>query len=346
MNVVPHSRPWLTAADNAAVVEALASNMIGGGSRTAEFERLIANWIGALGAVAVASGTSALALALRAVGIGSGDEVIVPSYSCRSLLTAVNSVGATPRPCDVGENWLVEPIHIEATISEHTKAIIIPHLYGLWSDTSAFHCFGIPLIEDFAQALGAQHERIMDAQVSVFSFHPTKCLTTGEGGMCATRDPALLTRLRELRCGDGSGNGVFPPLSDVASALGLSQLSRYDSMLGRRKEIAAHYRAALGTHIDRLAPWHRLICGMDFRFPLRVTGGLESVARQFAERGVLVRRGVDELIHRLLNLTDRQFPTSVRLFSETVSIPLHPSLSAHEVKQCSEAIRRIFASSD
>jgi dTDP-4-amino-4,6-dideoxygalactose transaminase len=183
----------------------------------------------------------------------------------------------------------------------------------------------------------------MHAHALVLSFHPTKCLTTGEGGMMIARDPSMLARARTLRDGGGTGGRMFSPLSDLAAALGLSQLSRYRSFLDRRRQIGARYLAALSDAPALLRPAGHLADGMFYRFPLRLPGGLERWSGFFASRGIAARRGVDELLHRTLELPDDAFPQASQAFESTVCVPLHPSMSADEVDRCVAALRALNA---
>jgi perosamine synthetase len=345
MTPVPHSRPYLDTESASALAAVLGTYMIGEGTLAGAFQQRMSSWVGASGGIAVGSGTAALSLALRALDIGPGDGVVFPSYSCRSLLLAINSVGAVAQPCDVGANWLLEADQVGTVIDSRTKAIIVPHLYGFWADITAFQRFGLPIIEDFAQAIGADKERSLIGAIGAFSFHPTKCITTGEGGMCVTSNSSLLKRLSNIRNGTLNTGAIFAPLSDLSSALGLSQLSQYPRFLARRRAIVNSYKNALGQHVTRLAPWLNRDNWIGFRFPIRISGGLSAVAGAFAEQGIIVRRGVDELIHRDLERADYQFPNSVRHFNETVSLPLHPSLSDEEVTRCINAARSILRGS-
>jgi UDP-4-amino-4-deoxy-L-arabinose-oxoglutarate aminotransferase len=336
--VIPHSRPWITESDHAVVAAVLQSEMIGQGSATGAFEAAMAAWLGMPApGVAVATGTAALQLALGALEVGEGDDVILPTYVCRSVLQAVRSVGATAVLADVGPQWVITPANVEPLLNRRTRAIVVPHIYGIFADVAALRTFGVPVVEDCAQALAAGRDRPLRGDVGVYSFHPTKCLTTGEGGLAIARDAALNERLRGIRDGD-IGRRVCAPLSDLAAGLGLSQLARYDASLTRRRNIAGVYRAALGAAADRAlrrTPWDRT---MHFRFVVSSDEGFEANVTAFARMGITVRRGVDELMHRLVGAPDRGFPMATELFDTTVSVPIYPALSPSEVARCADAL--------
>jgi len=342
--MIPHSQPWITPEDAAAMQAALTSGFIGQGRRNEEFEQQLGAWVGGTGGVSTASGTAALCLALRSLGCGPGDEVILPTYICRNLLQAVQSMDAIPVLCDSGPDWLVEPANVASLVTPHTKILLLPHIYGLFADIAAFRSFGVPIIEDCAQAIDVRGGHPIAGDLAVFSFHPTKCLTTGEGGMVVARDAARLDRLRALRddIAAGSARRVFAPLSDLAAALGLSQLARYEKGLRRRRAQAAAYAQALeGIDIVDFN-WYGRRDAMFYRFPLRIAGGLEYVATAMQAQEVTVRRGVNELLHRLLGRADAEFPQAMRHFQETVSVPIYPALTEANLARCLDAVRKVF----
>jgi perosamine synthetase len=343
---IPHSKPWITDADQGAVASALASGMIVQGERTRDLERAVAAWHGLAdeGSVAVASGGAAVLLALLALGAGPGDEVVLPSYVCQSVLEAVASSGARPVVCDVGEGWVVTPADVARHLGPRTRALVVPHMYGIFADVAAFRRFGLPIVEDCAQAVGGRGSR-PEGDIAVFSFHATKCLTTGEGGLALAREPRLAAELRRLRDGDtvAPRQRVFAPLPDPSAALGLSQLARYAEALARRRELWARYRERLEAVLPGCCAAYPVERSMFFRFVIRVRGGVDAYEAAFLARGVNVRRGVDRLNHRLLGLGDHDFPVSVRLFETTLSLPLYPALTDDEHRWCADAAAAALA---
>src|SRR5882672_10925683 len=171
---VTHSRSWITDADKQAVASVLATGMLAQGALTRELERKLASWVRAVDGVAAGSGSAALVLALRAIGVRSGDEVILPTYVCRSVLEAVLAVEGQPILCDVGEDWVVVHDCVTKLVTPRTKAVIVPHMYGVFADVESFRSIGIPVIEDCAQAIDVDGSRSISGDVAVFSFHPTK----------------------------------------------------------------------------------------------------------------------------------------------------------------------------
>jgi len=345
MEEIFHSRPSISGDDVDAVNRVLATSMLAQGPLCQELEQRLSSWFGADGAVAVGSGAAALVLALHSLGIGRGDEVILPTYVCAAVLEAVLSVDAVPVLCDVGESWVMTSTDAARCVSGRTRAIIAPHMYGIFSDIASLRPLGVPIIEDCAQAVGAEGTQHLAGDIAVLSFHPTKCLTSGEGGIAISSDPDTLGRMRTYRDGGGGefSTRLFSPISDIAAALAISQANRYGEMLRRRKEIAQHYTNVL----ERCAPDSlnrtALRNSMFFRFPVRIKGGLESCQIAFRQRGIHVRRGVDVLLHRKMQLSDYLFPTAVELFKSTVSIPIYPALSQEQELRCVDAMKHVFA---
>ena len=318
--------------------------MLAQGDLGRQLERRFAVWLGAKDSVAVGSGAAAIVLALHGLCVVRGDEVILPTYVCQSVLEAVLSVGAVPVLCDVGENWVMTRTDAERCISNKTRAIIAPHMYGIFADVPSLRSLGFPVIEDCAQALDAEGKHHLEGDVAILSFHPTKCLTSGEGGMAVASDDGILARMRAYR--DGAKTGycarLLSPMSNIAAGLALSQADQYNQMLERRREIARCYFNALEICAPDCLNREAVENSMFFRFPIRVSGGLESCQRAFLDRRVHVRRGVDKLLHREMKLPDSQFPTAIALFESTVSIPVYPALSKSQMLRCISAMEHVL----
>jgi perosamine synthetase len=323
---VPHSRPWITGYDRAAVDAVLRTGTLASGEHTAAFEAAAAG-PGASG-VSTTSGTAALRLALTALGVGPGDEVVLPTYVCFDVAAAVLSVGARPVPADVGEHWLMGPDEVRPRLTARTRAIIAVHIFGLCAPVAGLAALGLPVVVDACQAFTAGRgspEATAGATAWVTSFHATKCLTTGAGGLVASPDPAFVDAARAARA-----RGVADPLSDLAAALGSAQLALYPEFLARRGGLAEVYAAEGPEPLTtrwRAAPKTACI----FRFPLSAPGLAERTPVTADHRGVCLRRGVDALVHRTLGLPDADFPRAVRHLADTVSLPLYPSLEKDEV---------------
>jgi UDP-4-amino-4-deoxy-L-arabinose-oxoglutarate aminotransferase len=339
--------PHVTAEDQAAVAAVLRSGMIAEGEVVERFEQAVCAYLGMGGGVATSSGTTALFLALKALAVGQGDEVIIPTYVCRSVWDAVSATGAQPVLCDIGEDWCINIHTIKPHITSKTKAIVLVHIFGIVADASSLLSLGIPLIENCSQAFGAQREDKTAGtfgQVCITSFHATKLLTTGEGGMALTNDPTILKKLKELKQGNPQSLTVryLYPMTDVQAALGLSQLARYNDFLQRRKEIADYYFSKL-KGLPVMLPYGIRDRSIFFRFPLRAKIYFEEVQASFTAQGVHIRHGVDTLLHRKCGMGTGNFPFTEQLFSETVCIPIYPALNDKDCEKIVASCHKIFA---
>jgi perosamine synthetase len=266
-DMLPYARQTIDDDDVAAVVAALRSDWLTTGPVVEEFEEAFAREVGAAHAVAVSSGTAALHVAAAALGIGAGDEVIVPTMTFASTANCVVFQGGTPVFADVNrETLLVDPDRVAAQMTPRTSAIITVDYAGQPSDYDQLKRLaesqGLPLIADACHALGARYRgrRVGSlADVSTFSFHPAKHIATGEGGMLATDNPDIAQRARVFRnhgitsdlherAEKGSWYyemvdlGFNYRLTDLQCALGLKQLEKAGAWLERRREIASRYR--------------------------------------------------------------------------------------------------------
>ncbi len=335
---IPHSRPWLTAADHAAVAAALNSGWLSDGEEVRRLEAECAAADGGAGGIATACGRAALRLALETLGV-AGREVLLPTYVCGEVESAVIAAGAEPVFCDVGPAWLMTPATVAARLSARTAAIILVHLFGRRVEAETFRGFGVPLIEDACQAFGVA--RGAGSMATAYSFHATKCLCGGEGGLLTSADPAFLRAARKLVDQNGGEDRLLAPLAGLNAALVRSQLRRYPEMLARRIQIAERYRQALADRaVESAAPPPGSV---PFRFTLRQRAAFPAVRARFLEAGVHVRQGVDALLHRRHGEPDARFPQAAQLLAQTVSLPLYPGLTEEEIQRCLAAMRRVLA---
>lgn len=271
--LIPVLQPCIGQEEIDAVTEVLRSGWLGLGPKTEQFEQKFAGYTGSRFAVALNSGTAALHLALEILGIGPGDEVIVPSMTFISTVHAVSYVGATPVFADIEEDSMnISVADIESKITDKTKAIIVVHMGGHPCDMDAVHELalskGIKVVEDAAHASGAEYKgrRIGSiSEMTCFSFHAVKNLTSGEGGAITCNAEWMNRRLREKRWVGISRDtwmrsaqekvyawqyfvdqvGYKYHMNDLQAAIGLVQLKKLDQLNGRRREIAERYQAEL-----------------------------------------------------------------------------------------------------
>lgn len=309
---IPVAGPAIRPADVDAVTHAAASAWHEHAGRCVRaFEDGFAARHGVAHAIATPSCTSALHLALTALGIGPGDEVVVPDLTWIATAAPVTYLGATPVFVDVVPGtWCIDPASVEAAIGERTRAILAVDLYGNLPDYAALRTlaerYGLALIEDAAQAIGSTRggrPAGTFAEVGVFSFHGSKTLTTGEGGMLITDNGRIAERARALQDhGRSPGDHSFDcsevgfkyRMTDMQAALGLSQLERLDELVDQKRALFARYREGLGDLPGiawnapgddvRACPWMTTIVLRD-----RPAGARDALARHLAERGIDTR---------------------------------------------------------
>jgi perosamine synthetase len=324
---VPIVRPTLGKAEADAVARVVRSGWVMQGPEVAAFEAELSAAVGAGHAIAVSSGTAALELSLRALGVGAGDEVVTVSHSFIATANAVLAVGAHPVFVDVERDTFgMNPALVEAALSPRTKAVLCVHQLGMPCDLAQLvtvaRRHGVPLVEDAACALGSEiewddrWERIgrPHGVLACFSFHPRKIITTGDGGMITTADGTLAARLRSLRqhamtvpaeARDRdplmrehySEPGYNMRLSDVAAAMGRPQLARLDTFMVERRRLAAAYAVALADHPVLAAPVERANARGNWQsYPTRLRPGSgasqDQVVRFLFDRGIACRRGL------------------------------------------------------
>jgi perosamine synthetase len=257
--VIPLAQPVLGPEEEAAVIEVLGSGQLSLGPRVPEFERAFAQWLGAPHASAVSSGTAGLHLALRAVGVAAGDEVVTSPFSFVASANAALFERARPVFADIDARTLnLDPAAAAAAVTERTAALLPVHIFGYPADLPAFERLGLPIVEDACEALGAVHadgRRVgTRGHPAAFAFYANKQLTTGEGGMLTMADAGLKERIdAERNQGrapdmgwlDHDRLGFNYRLTDIACAIGLVQLRRLDGMLADRARVAGSYREAL-----------------------------------------------------------------------------------------------------
>lgn len=345
---IPHSRPSLQEAEAQAAAEVIRAGWIAQGEKVAEFERVVATMIGQAQGVAVSSGTAALYLALTALGIGHGDEVVVPSYVCTALWHAVSQTGATPVLADIDPaTYNLSPHAVPRAITRRTKAVIVPHLFGLPADLADLQASGVSVIEDCAQTLGVMVRGRPVGSVgdmTVCSFYATKLLTAGEGGMVLGRVPSLIARVRAMREYDEQdtlGPAFNFKMTDVQAAIGLCQAGRLGSLLSRRRAIAARYADAVqkaGVEPPYVPP------GRDhayYRFVVRLSRPVAPVLERADACGIACRRPVYRPLHRYLGLTG--FPESDAAWEHALSIPIYPALSDEESDRIVAALPELLS---
>jgi perosamine synthetase len=360
---VPFARPFMGGGEAEALAEVVASGWVSQGPRVQAFEQAFADRVGAPEAIATTSCTTALHLALYAVGVTAGDEVIVPSMSFIATANSVWQCGATPVFADIDpDTYNLDPASAERAISERTKAIMPVHQLGLPADLDAFaelaERYGLILIEDAACAIGATYKgRPIGSHGSTacFSLHPRKVITTGEGGMITVHDPGLAARIRQLRqhAMDVSDlarhsakdvvvesypeRGFNARMTDMQAALGLCQMEVLDHILERRRHLAERYNALLrgipGIETPYDPPYaERTWQSYCVRVGAPLTVDRTDLMQRLLADGIATRRGVMAIHHEraYARAATQPLPNTEGATADTLMLPLFPGLSDDE----------------
>ena len=374
------SRPSISEEDIAAVGDVLRSGWITTGPKCSEFEQRFCEYTGCRGAVAVSSGTAGMHLLLRALGVGPGDEVITPSMTWVSTVNLIVLSGAVPVFVDVErDSLMVSETTIEEHLSEKTRLIVPVHFAGAPADMAPIRQLavkrGIPVVEDAAHALGTEYRgnRIGKIGTSIFSFHPIKNITTGEGGMFCSDEIELLDRIGRLKFHglgkdayerDSQGRSpqaqVLEPgykynMTDISAVLGLTQLRRIDAFNGKRTDLAMRYRERL-KEIDEILPL------VDPPYPMKHAWHLFIVRLDTDKAGIsrdefmqeLKKRNIGTGLHFLgvhlqkyyvetMGARSGKLPNTDWNSARLCSLPLFPDMSAGDVDDVVDAIKDILA---
>ena len=330
---IPHSRPTLGQEEIDSVAKVIASSQIAQGEVVHEFEQAFAAKLGVRYAACTTSGTSALHLVLLSMNIGVQDEVIIPSYVCTALLNAVHYVGATPVLAEImPETYNLDPDDVKRRLTRRTKAIIVPHLFGLAANLESLLALNVPIIEDCAQAVGSTYQQKYVGtygEAAIFSYYATKVMTTGEGGMVVSNSKDLVDRVRELREYDNRDQyqiGYNYKMTDIHAAVGLAQLAKIETFIKRRRAIAQLYNQAFDSlslqlpHPDQGHIYYRYVIGLGT--------DAKPWVRALREQGVGCARPVYLPLHRYLNLNS--YPKTGKAWEQTLSIPIYPSLTEED----------------
>jgi UDP-4-amino-4,6-dideoxy-N-acetyl-beta-L-altrosamine transaminase len=385
--MLPYGRQTIDDADIAAVFEVLRSPMLTCGPFVSRFEEALAKHVGAKHASACSSGTAALHLVYAALDIGPGDEIITTPITFSATAAAAYYVGAKVRIADVDPTTgNLDPASVEPLITARTKAIVAVHLGGLPVDLAALADIadrhGIALIEDACHALGATYHGTPigggRSDATVYSFHPVKHITTGEGGAVVTPSATLKRRIDRLRQhgierdpsllnqpAEGSWSyevqelGWNYRLSDLACALGLSQLDKLDGFVARRRELASLYRTAIATtfelgvtapaeHSDRESAYHLFAVAIDFA---RFATTRATVTARLAQLGIGTQVHYIPLLQHPLHANrcpdelGRPRPGADHYYARTLSLPMFPAMTDADVGDVVAQLHRVLGES-
>lgn len=364
---VPLARPWFDEAEVAATAEVVRSGWLCQGPKTAQFEAAFAEKLGARHAIAVSSGSTALLVALEAMGIGRDDEVIVPNMTFISSVTAAMWLGARPVFCDITlTDYNIDAEQVEKLITPKTKAIVPVHYAGQSADMKTLgeiaSRHNLKILEDAAEAHLARFEggqyagTIGDA--GIFSFTPTKPMTTGEGGMVVTNDDKIADRCRLVRNFGDEGKfqwnslGFNFRLNEMASAIGLCQLEKLDEIIRVRREKAKRYDAAWADDELIIIPWLRGPEDSNYQlYTIRLKldqldTTRDAIMTELTEHGVSTRLYYPSLhgqgvFSDVSPGDDACYPNTIEFEKSALSIPIFTSMTDAEVDYVIDVITKV-----
>lgn len=322
-----------------------------------EFEDKFASYIGRKYAVTCTSGTTALHLALMALGVEEGEEVMCPSYVSVALLHAINYLKAKPKLTDCNfdiekGDFNISFPDVKNKISSKTKAIIVPHMFGYPAEIDKIIGLGVPVIEDATLSLGGSYhnKKIGNfGEISLFSFHYSKMMTTGEGGILLTDSKELFEKIRFLA--DKESTVISQRLDSrpeyhvqynymmngLGSVLGISQLSQLDGFVKKRKEIAHIYSQQLKNITEVPVLFKDNIF---WRYIIKTKRDSQEVIKEGLKYGIQFGRGVYPPLHKYLKMDDELFPNTKKTISSIIAVPLYPSLNKKEIRYIIETLKK------
>ena len=363
--MIPLARPVLGEAEEQAVIEVLRSGQLSLGPRLAEFEAAFAQRVGANHASAVSSGTAGLHLALRAVGVEDGDEVVTSPFSFVASANAIVFERATPVFADIDPVTLnLDPDAAAAAITGRTKALLPVDIFGYPADIPAFERHGLPIVEDACEALGGCYSDGTPigsrSHPATFAFYANKQLTTGEGGMITMGSAEHKERVDSERNQGRAPNmdwldhdrlGFNYRLSDIACAIGLAQLDRLDDLLAGRARVAGLYREALaGSAVTLPCEDHDGNERGWFVFVVQLPHGIgrDRTIEALRERGVQSKPYLPAIhlmsyYREAFGHREGEFPVCEAVAARSVALPFFPQMTEGQVAQVAEALTAVTA---
>lgn len=362
---IPMSAPDITEDDVQAVAEVVRSGRLALGPKTEEFERSVAEYVGAKHAVAVSSGTAALHLIVKALGIGPQNEVLVPSFTFVSSANVVLYEGATPVFVDIEpDTYNLDPEDLERKITPRTRAIVVVDVFGHPAEWDAILDIAkrhrLLVIDDSCEALGAEYKGKKLGQfgdAAAFAFYPNKQMTTGEGGIIVTNNPEVAKLARSLR-NQGRGEmggwlnherlGYNYRMTEMSAALGVSQIKRIETLIAKRERVARLYTEHLSSlqrvRSLRVRPYVRMSW---FVYVVELAEGLhrDPVMRAMAHEGIPTRGyfspvHLQPYIRKEWNTREGMLPVTESVAQRTIALPFHGNMSEEEVNQVVEVLDR------
>ncbi|MBN2401155.1 MAG: DegT/DnrJ/EryC1/StrS family aminotransferase [Spirochaetes bacterium] len=343
MSIVSN-KPTITRKEMEGVLDCLMNGELISGSSIKNFESSISA-VGKLRyALAVNSPTSAFHLIYKALEIGNGDEVIIPSFFDLAALSALTFTGAQASIVDIGENSFVPSLdQIKEKITPRTKAIVIGHLFGFIENIKNLFELNIPIIEDISHVIGADFDESRPGSIRTASFSPGCLITTGNGGIILTNNSRLFSVMKDCRDNNLKSLNISYDccLTDFQAAMGIHQLSRLQDFIRRRREIARIYFDSI-KFTNHKTLYHYSDEFVFQSFPLLFDSPADKVESYWKKNKIEVLRPIPAPLHRYLKYKPMDYPNSERLANKLFSLPIYPTLTKKEIERVSKAAAKFI----
>lgn len=335
------NKPTITRKELEAVLDCLINDELAAGESVKTFESAVASLIGVKHALAVSSLTAAYHLAYCAIGLGAGDEVILPSFFTQPSLSALSLTGAKAVLVDSDSDSIFpSPDEIKARITGATKAVVVGHLFGYHYPITELRDAGVPVIEDISHAIGTEIDDIpcgKHGAIAVSSFNPCGIITTGNGGVALTGNAKYYSIMKDARGNGGHKLSFEYTMTDFQAAMGSAQIARLPELLTRRREIARIYHDSL-----KMTP-HKPPFIYHDRFgyqtmPVIFNASNEKIEGFWRKQRIEVLRPLPIPLHQFCGSDPKEFPHSERFAKKLFSVPLYPTLSRRDVEKIAKSL--------
>lgn len=336
-------KPTITRQDLEGVLDCLVHDELVKGNSVKAFENALCELTGYRLCAAVSSHTAAYHCAFKALEIGPESEVIIPSYFPMAPLNALAITGGKPVIVDNAEGSLLPDLEsIKAKITDKTKAIVFGHITGIVNSSEELKALGVPIIEDISHYIGAEtvEKGSNNATISIASFTPFDLITTGNGAAVFTNSTRYIATFKEMRSSDEKINCDYA-ITDFQSAMGISQISRLQDFIRRRRELAKVYYDAL-----RQTP-HRSIYTFNETFtyqsfPIIFDASNDKVDKYWKKSGIEIYHPVEQPLHAIMGEKGLDFPNSDRFSKKVYSLPIYPTLTRKEIEKIARHLAKFI----
>ncbi len=356
-SMIPLIKPTIVRKDLEYVLNCLITERLEEGELAREFEKSVANFVGAKDAVATNSFTSAMHLALLALDIKPDDEIIISAYADLPVINAISYTGAKPVPIDIEpDTFNIDAEKVKKKITEKTKAVIVSNKFGIPSDIDEFLSLPISVIEDCSYALGAEYNSSVKEKfakigsfglLSVFSFDTDTIITTGNGGMIVSNSRDIITKAKKHKFNPFKVPENYKVqydyrMQDVTAALGLSQMKLINKFIARRIELANYYNQRFMKSKYKIYREDSDKKSVYSKYTLLVDGSLKKTIETLRRHKIMAKRPIEMPALLSLNLNEEEYPNTAHAYHKLMEIPIYPSLKKKEIESIADNVLKVL----